>query len=209
MGVSVLSAGSVAELDVRPRGYSESRRREDRMQNGEQVWRSKTDDEVVEAARVLADYTEEGERIIRAELRRRGLPEPAAPIGRCSRCGRSIHGDDPGMECAQCGKSFPEAIRSILLPSGSDSGNEVYESGSTEFVYRSTYLHEVDLVAEQLEQAGIAFYRSAETMGVRFAMPLSAAVACLPGSWFLVVVPAPHAARARALVGSLPVSHDE
>jgi len=190
-------------------GWFPSARGEDRMQNGEQVWRSRTDDEVAEAARVLAEYTEEGERIIRAELRRRGLPEPAAPIGRCSRCGRSIQGDDPGMECAQCGEPFPEAIRSMSLPSVSDSGDQVCESGSAEFVYRSTYLHEVDLVTEQCEQAGIAFYRSEERMGVRFAMPIAAPVACLPWSWFLVVVPAPDAARARALVGSLPVSHDE
>jgi hypothetical protein len=179
------------------------------MQDGEQVWRSRTDDEVAEAARVLAEYTEEGERIIRAELRRRGLPEPAAPIGRCSPCGRSIHRDDPGTECAQCGAPFPDAIRSMLRPSAPDSGDQEHESGPAEFVYRSTYLHEVDLVAEQFEQAGIAFYRSEETMGVRRAMPIAAPVACLPWSWFLVVVPAPHAARARALVGSLPVSHDE
>jgi hypothetical protein len=87
------------------------------------------------------------------------------------------------------------------------SGHQVDESGSPEFVYRSTYLHEVDLVAEQFEHAGIAFYRSEETMGVRRAMPIAAPAACLPWSWFLVVVPAPHAARARALVDSLPVSH--
>jgi hypothetical protein len=87
--------------------------------------------------------------------------------------------------------------------------NQANESRSAEFVYRSTYLHEVDLVAEQFEQAGIAFYRSEETMGVRRAMPLAAPAACLPWSWFLVVVPAPHAARARALVESLPVSHGE
>jgi len=37
------------------------------MQHGEQIWRSKTDDEVAEAARVRAEYTEEGERIIREE----------------------------------------------------------------------------------------------------------------------------------------------
>jgi hypothetical protein len=40
-------------------------------------------------------------------------------------------------------------------------------------------------------------------------MPVAAPVACLPNSWFLVVVPAPHASRAKTLVASLPVSHDE
>lgn len=43
----------------------------------EQVWRSKTDDEVIEASRNLSEYTEKGKRIIREEMIRRGLPEPA------------------------------------------------------------------------------------------------------------------------------------
>ena len=79
---------------------------------------------------------------------------------------------------------------------------------STEFAYRSTYLHEADLVANELESAGIAFYRAAEgPMGVRWAMPLSPAWE--PGTCFLIIVPAPHAARAKRLVKSLPVSQDE
>ena len=53
------------------------------MTDVEQIWREKTDDEVAEAASTLSEYTEETERIIRAELQRRGLPEPergALPI---------------------------------------------------------------------------------------------------------------------------------
>lgn len=46
------------------------------MSNAEQVWRGKADDEVLAAGRHLAEYTEDGERIIRAELRRRGFAEP-------------------------------------------------------------------------------------------------------------------------------------
>lgn len=42
----------------------------------EQIWRDKTDDEVAEAAGNLSEYTEEAARVIRAELQRRGLPEP-------------------------------------------------------------------------------------------------------------------------------------
>ena len=42
----------------------------------EQIWRDKTDDEVAEAAGNLSEYTEEASRVIRAELQRRGLPEP-------------------------------------------------------------------------------------------------------------------------------------
>jgi len=46
-------------------GWFPSVRGEDRMLHGEQIWRSRTDDEVAEADRVLAEYTEEGEGIIR------------------------------------------------------------------------------------------------------------------------------------------------
>jgi hypothetical protein len=83
------------------------------------------------------------------------------------------------------------------------------ESGSTEFVYGSTYLYEADLVAEELERAGIPFHRSIETMGVRFQMAAAVPAGCMPGSRFLIVVPEPHAARARTLVASLPVSREQ
>ena len=82
------------------------------------------------------------------------------------------------------------------------------DTGPTEFVYRSTYRHEVDMVAASLERAGIAFHQAEERTGARFSMPMAASAACLPGAWYLVIVPAAHAARARA-VSSLPVSHDE
>lgn len=42
----------------------------------EDIWRSKTDEQLLAACAVLDDYTEEGQRIIRAELERRGLEEP-------------------------------------------------------------------------------------------------------------------------------------
>jgi hypothetical protein len=53
------------------------------MTDVDQIWRDKTDDEVAEAASSLSEYTEEAARAIRAELQRRGLPEPepdAVPI---------------------------------------------------------------------------------------------------------------------------------
>jgi hypothetical protein len=46
------------------------------MHDAEAHWRGKRDEELAEAASQLSDYTEEGERIIRAELRRRGMAEP-------------------------------------------------------------------------------------------------------------------------------------
>jgi len=42
------------------------------MSDPQAIWRAKTDDELLDAAEDLSEFTEEGERIIRAELRRRG-----------------------------------------------------------------------------------------------------------------------------------------
>jgi hypothetical protein len=84
------------------------------MTDAEQIWRAKSDDEILEAAQDLSEYTDDGERIIRAELRRRGLPEPGRPIGACPRCGRSIRPNHPGDECGQCGEPLPPDILRAL-----------------------------------------------------------------------------------------------
>ena len=83
------------------------------------------------------------------------------------------------------------------------------DAGEPDFVYRSRYLHEVEMVCEHLEREGLAFYQSEEAMGVRYAMPAAAAVATLPGAWFLVIVPAAHAERAAEIVDALPISHGD
>ena len=87
------------------------------MENAEAIWAAKSDDEIVEASSELFDYTEDGERIIRAEVRRRGLPEPDPPIGRCSRCGRSIASNHPGDRCSECEEPATGHMR-ILSVSG-------------------------------------------------------------------------------------------
>ena len=84
------------------------------MADAEGIWAAKTDDELLEAAGELSEYTEEGERIIRAELQRRGLPQPDSPIGGCSRCGRSIARSDLHEQCSQCGEPFPPEILRLL-----------------------------------------------------------------------------------------------
>ena len=84
------------------------------MADAEGIWAVKTDDELLEAAEELSEYAEEGERIIRAELQRRGLPQPDSPIGACSRCGRSIARSDLHEQCSQCGEPFPPEILRLL-----------------------------------------------------------------------------------------------
>jgi hypothetical protein len=84
------------------------------MEDAEAIWAEKSDEELLEASRELAEYTEAGEHIIRAEIRRRRLPEPDPPIGRCSRCGRSIAANHPGDRCSECDEPFPPAILRML-----------------------------------------------------------------------------------------------
>jgi len=95
------------------------------MTEAEELWRAKTDDELLEAAEELSGYTDDGERIIRAELRRRGLPEPGRPIGACPHCGRSISPNHQGDECAQCGEPLPPEILRALGAAGIQSAADV------------------------------------------------------------------------------------
>ena len=80
------------------------------MADVQAIWTAKSDDELLDAAQELSEFTEEGERIIRAELHRRGLPQPDPPIGECSRCGRSIARNNLHDQCSQCGEAFPPEI---------------------------------------------------------------------------------------------------
>ena len=80
----------------------------------------------------------------------------------------------------------------------------------TDFVYRSRYRHEVDLLAEHLEQADIPFRPYVEgPMGVATAMPLGGPIGTLPGSWYVVFVPASHSHEANEVLESLPISRGD
>jgi hypothetical protein len=74
----------------------------------ERRWRQLPDADILDAARRLHDYTDEGQAIIQAELQRRGLapgavPEAAPPPERprCQSCGAALRPDD--AFCASCG----------------------------------------------------------------------------------------------------------
>ena len=84
------------------------------MSDADRIWRAKSDDELLEAAADLSEFTADGERIIRAELRRRGLPEPGRAIGACPRCGRAIPRTHESNDCSQCGEPLPPEILRAL-----------------------------------------------------------------------------------------------
>ena len=95
------------------------------MSDSTEIWRAKSDDELLEARKDLSEYTEEGERIIRAELRRRGLPAPDPPVGSCPACGRAISRYHPGDECAQCGEPLPADILRALGAAANESTDDL------------------------------------------------------------------------------------
>jgi hypothetical protein len=166
----------------------------------EQIWREKSDEDVVEAGERLFEFTAEGERIIRAELRRRGLPDPAEPVDYCWKCGRGIYAGASADVCGDCGEALVEAVRVRLT--------ETDQPLETAIVYRSRFAHEVELVIAELENARIVVARGhrgfGNDMSLRyFETPV------LERTEYTVVVAASDAARAREIIGTLPVSHSD
>jgi hypothetical protein len=77
-------------------------------------------------------------------------------------------------------------------------------------VYRTKYRHELDMVVDQLETAGVAVRRSTEGPGGFHSAPsLGGPAGLLPLADFLVIVSADDVDRAKALIAPLPISHEK
>ena len=164
----------------------------------EQIWREKSNEDLVEAGERLYEFTSEGERIIREELRRRELPDPPTPLDYCWKCGRGIYAEGPDDACGSCGEPLAQAIRARLA--------ETDEPLTTEVVYRSRFAHEIELVTAQLEEAGIVTAQDASGFGAD--VPLRyLGIPVLNASEYTVAVAAADASRAREIIEGLPVSH--
>jgi len=166
----------------------------------EQIWHEKSDEDLIEAGTRLSEFTSEGERIIRAELRRRGLPDPPAPVDYCWKCGRGIYADGPDDACENCGEPLAHAVRARLA--------EADEPLTTEVVYRSRFAHEVELVTAQLEEAGIVAAQGAGRFGADARLRYLG-IPALNFSEYTLAVAAADASRAREIIEGLPVSHGE
>jgi hypothetical protein len=166
----------------------------------EQIWREKSDEDLVEAGERLSEFTSEGERIIRAEHRRRGLPDPPTPVDYCWKCGRGIYAGGPDDACGSCGEPLAQAVRARL--------GRADEPLTVEVVYRSRFAHEVELVTAHLGEAGIVTTHGAG--GLQADVPLRyLGIPALNVSEFTVAVAAADASRAREIIGDLPVSHGD
>ena len=168
--------------------------------DAEQIWREKSDEDLIEAGERLSEFTSEGERIIRAELRHRGLPDPPTPVDYCWKCGRGIYADGPDDACESCGEPLAQAVRARLA--------ETDEPLTTEVVYQSRFAHEVELVTAQLEEAGIATAHGASRFGADARLRY-VGIPALNFSEYTVAVAAVDASRAREIIDGLPVSHGD
>jgi hypothetical protein len=92
----------------------------------ERIWSEKSDEDLLDAAADLDQFTEDGQRIIRAELKRRGLEDPleqagdddagreAAPPVECLRCRVSLRLLDPDTAEQAAGWGKVRGLRSLL-----------------------------------------------------------------------------------------------
>ena len=69
------------------------------MSDAERIWSEKSDEELLEAAATLEDFTEQGQAIIRAELRRRGLEDPLDQVSEWTRWHDASGAE---IECLRC-----------------------------------------------------------------------------------------------------------
>ena len=82
----------------------------------------------------------------------------------------------------------------------SDGDNQVV-------VYRTTALHEADIVAEALGRAQIPFIRRVEILGgLSAAMPANPPPGLLPGNFWAIAVPGKWSRRALRFISRLPIS---
>jgi hypothetical protein len=172
----------------------------------EDVWREKPDEDLIEAGRRLSEFTPQGEQIIRAELRRRGLPDPPDPIGYCSRCGRGIYEDAPADACVNCGEPMPQAVRGRWGIAEDD------DPIVTEVVYQSPIGQEIRAVIAELAQAGIAAVPGITSeYGGDYPLPDVPAEDLQDtedDSSYVVRVASDDAERAQEIIGALSATHE-
>ena len=98
------------------------------MSDAERIWSEKSDEDLLDAAASLGEFTPEGQRIIRAELERRGLEDPLEQAGEdgelagdetpteveCLRCHVSLRLLDPDASDQAAGWSMVRGLRTLL-----------------------------------------------------------------------------------------------
>ena len=82
------------------------------MTDAERIWQENSDEALIEAAAELSSYTDEGQRIIRAELKRRGFEDPVEQAQRVPEdVGAGADDEDAGAELEEAEPRGPECLR--------------------------------------------------------------------------------------------------
>jgi hypothetical protein len=124
----------------------------------EQLWASKTDEQLAEASRSISEYTEAGEQVIRAELQRRGMPLP--PV--VNRAPASI----PGNERDKKPRSLPLIVYLVpawLLVQALQSQNTVavvliVSAGISLWAIWGLFRYPVSDASEKVQSAASVFW---------------------------------------------------
>ena len=77
------------------------------MRDMEKIWHEKSDEDLLEAAAQLSDFTEEGQGIIRAELKRRSMEDPVEQVGEFAREAAASEPDEGGPEAGADDQAEP------------------------------------------------------------------------------------------------------
>jgi hypothetical protein len=94
----------------------------------ERIWSEKSDEDLIDAAATLDEFTPDGQRIIRAELKRRGLEDPLEQAGEggdaredevpteveCLRCHVSLRLLNPDAPDQAAGWVMVRGLRTLL-----------------------------------------------------------------------------------------------
>ncbi len=112
----------------------------------EQLWRNKSDDELLEAAGVLGEYTPDGQRVIREELKRRGFEDPVEQKGETAL--EATAPGPPPRECTRC-RAEMRFLGSRAMPPGdwvaAGDAPELLEDGTSFDLYVCPECSHVDM----------------------------------------------------------------
>ncbi len=75
----------------------------------EKIWREKSDEDLLDAAASLEDYTDEGRQVIRGELKRRGLEDPVEQAGDYGATGKA--GGAEASDAEGAAVDVPQCLR--------------------------------------------------------------------------------------------------
>jgi hypothetical protein len=138
------------------------------MNEAERIWSEKSDEDLLDAAAELEQFTEEGQRIVRAELKRRGLEDPVEQAGAEeveSADPEAIEERAPDLKCLRCGATLryvdPASERAPQLQ-WAGRRQPVYDPSGVIHVYACARCGHVELFMDLPEEGGEEEGRDAE-----------------------------------------------